>query len=63
MNLSRLEAHQLLYKGQSNVAQLAKTLGIPLVELQLSFSQYCVENPVEPDGWKRDVDLSWPFVC
>lgn len=61
--ISLLEAHQILYKGQSNIAVMAKKLGIPLSQLQLSFRKFCVENSVEPDGWKSDVDLSWPYVC
>ena len=60
--MSRLEAHQILFKGQSNVKQMANRLGCTLEDLQQSFGQYCRENPVSEDAWLKDVELGWPWA-
>jgi hypothetical protein len=56
-----LEALQILYKGQSNVAVMAKSLDMPLETLQEEFRQYVKVNPIDPDFWKSDIDICWPF--
>lgn len=60
--MSRLEAHQILFKGQSNVRQMATQLGCSLEDLQESFRLYCSENPITEDAWRKDVELSWPWA-
>lgn len=57
-----LEALQILYKGQSNVAKMAQTLGMPLETLQEEFRQYVEVNPIDSDVWKRDIEVSWPYI-
>jgi len=56
-----LEANQLLFKGQSNVAVMAKTLDMPLETLQEEFRQYVKVNPIDHDFWQADIDICWPF--
>ena len=60
--MTRLEAHQILFRGQSNVAQMAASLGCPLGELQASFRQYVAENPINPEVWRGGVELAWPYA-
>ena len=60
MNL--LEAHQILFKGQSNVKQMANKLGITLEDLQQSFREYCAANPVDENVWQGDIELGWPWA-
>ena len=57
-----LEALQILYKGQSNVAVMAKRLDMPLETLQEEFRQYVKVNPLDSDVWKRDIEVSWPYI-
>jgi hypothetical protein len=57
-----LEALQILYKGQSNVALMAKKLDMPLKTLQEEFRQYVEVNPIDSDVWKRDIEVSWPYI-
>lgn len=58
----RLEAHQQLFTGQSNVQLIANDLGCSLQSLQQSFSRYVAENQLVGDEWQRDVELGWPFA-
>ena len=60
--MTRLEAHQILYTGQSNVKQMANKLGITLEELQQSFRDYCAANPIDENVWQGDIDLGWPWA-
>lgn len=60
--MTRLEAHQILFKGQSNVRQMANKLGITLEELQQSFREYCATSPVDENVWQGDIELGWPWV-
>ena len=60
--MSRLEAHQILYKGQSNVRLMAKDLGCTLEDLQESFRAYVAENPVDEGVWQGDIELGWPWA-
>ena len=60
--MTTLEAHQRLFTGTANVAQTAAALGIPTAQLMASFRAYCAENPIDPDGWAREITLAWPFA-
>ena len=60
-DMERLEAHQTLYKGQSNVLLIARDLGIGLEEIKQSFREYVAANPLEGDEWNTDVEPSWPW--
>ena len=55
------DALDLLYKGQTNVALIAKETGITLKEMQHLFKEYVSQRPIDPDAWEKDVDLSWPW--
>ena len=57
-----LEGLQILYKGQSNVALMAKQLDMPLETLQEEFRQYVKVNPIDSDVWKLDIDICWPYT-
>ena len=63
MTIELSEALQILYRGQSNVALMARKLDMPLPKLQQLFREYVRRNPIDPDLWKGDVELNWPFVC
>ena len=56
------EALGVLYKGQTNVAVKAKELGISLTELKSVLTAFIKSNPVDPDIWQRDFQISWPYV-
>ena len=60
--MTRLEAHQILFKGQSNIKQMANKLGITLEDLQQSFREYCAANPVDENVWQGDIELGWPWA-
>ena len=60
--MSLLEAHQILFRGQSNVKQMANKLGISLEDMQQSFRDYCKANPIDEDVWKGDIELGWPWA-
>lgn len=60
--MSRLEAHQILFKGQSNIALMAREVGCPLEDLQASFRQYVAANPVDENVWQGDIELGWPWA-
>jgi hypothetical protein len=61
MSVELEEALDLLYKGQTNVALIAKETGITLEEMQCLFKEYVSQHPIDPDVWQGDVDLSWPW--
>lgn len=56
------EALAVIYKGQSNVAVMAARLGMPLESLQAEFRDYVSRTPIDPDVWRGDVEISWPFI-
>lgn len=60
--MTRSEAHALLFKGQANVAKLAKELGITTEELKQSFRVYACAIPVDEDVWQGDIVISWPWM-
>ena len=57
-----LEALQIIYKGQSNVAVMAKRLYMPLSALQSEFNSYAASNPIDEDVWKLDGAIGWPYI-
>lgn len=61
MSVELEDALDLLYKGQTNVALIAKETGITLKEMQHLFKKYVSQRPIDPDVWEKDVDLSWPW--
>jgi len=56
-----LEGLQILFKGQSNVAIMAKKLDMPLKTLKEEFRQYVLVNPIDPDVWQLDIEINWPY--
>lgn len=56
------EALVVIFKGQSNMAVMAKELGMPLETLQEYFREYVDRTPIDPDVWKGDVEMAWPFI-
>lgn len=56
------EALSVIYRGQSNVAVMAKELEVPLETLKDKFREYVKTNPIDHDIWSKDVELSWPFI-
>ncbi|MFZ8904038.1 MAG: hypothetical protein ACO20I_08890 [bacterium] len=56
------EALQILFKGQSNVAVMAKQLDMPLETLQQNFRDYVRTTPIDPDVWQGDIEITWPFI-
>lgn len=57
-----LEALQILYRGQSNVAVMAQKLDMPLETLKKLLRDYVLQNPVNPDVWKLEIEVSWPYI-
>lgn len=60
--MSRLEAHQILFRGQSNIKVMANELKVSLEDLQQSFREYCAANPVDDNVWQGDIELGWPWA-
>ena len=56
------DALDLIYKGQTNVAVMAKKVGVSLDEMKRLFGLYVSQRPVDPDVWQADVDLGWPWA-
>ena len=56
------EALEVVFKGQSNIAVMANELGMPLKTLQEYFREYVSRTPIDPDVWKGDVEMAWPFI-
>lgn len=55
------EALVVLFRGQSNVKLMANDVGISLEEMQQAFRDYVAQTPVDPDVWRGDVEVSWPY--
>jgi len=51
-----------LYKGRTNVAIQAAILDMPKTELQRVFREYVSTQPIDPDIWRKDVELCWPYI-
>lgn len=59
--MTRQEAHETLFKGQSNVAQLASQIGVTADDLKESFRAYACLIPMDESVWQGDVEVSWPW--
>ena len=55
-------ALDLIYKGQTNVAIMAKKTGVSLQEMKHLFNDYVSQRPIDPDVWQADVELGWPWA-
>jgi hypothetical protein len=55
------DALTILFRGQSNVKVMANDVGISLEEMQQLFRDYTAKTPIDPDVWKGDIELSWPY--
>ena len=62
IQITTLEACQVLFRGQSNVKIMANRLGISLEEMQGIFRVYCENNPLDPGVWQADVEMGWPWA-
>lgn len=51
-----------IYKGQTNVAVMAKEIGVSLDEMKRLFGLYVEQRPIDPDVWQADVELGWPWA-
>ena len=56
------DALDFIYKGQTNVAVMAKKVGVSLDEMKRLFNVYVKQRPIDPDVWQADVELGWPWV-
>jgi hypothetical protein len=61
-NISLEDALDLIYKGQTNVAVMAKKVGVSLDEMKRLFNVYVSQRPIDPDVWQADVELGWPWA-
>tara|TARA_R100001163_G_C5004934_1_gene152799 strand:+ start:610 stop:822 length:213 start_codon:yes stop_codon:yes gene_type:complete len=61
-NISLEDALDLVYKGQTNIAVIAKKVGVTLEEMQRLFNLYVKQRPIDPDIWQADVELGWPWA-
>ena len=52
MHMSEKNALHDCYKGQSNVAHAAKSIGMSLADFQRGFRNYVSKTPVDPDPWQ-----------
>ena len=55
------EACAILFKGQANVAKMAKEVGISTEELKRTFALYASKLPIDEDVWQGDILISWPY--
>jgi hypothetical protein len=60
--MSLEDALDLIYKGQTNVAVMAKKVGVSLEEMKRLFGLYVSQRPIDPGIWEADVELGWPWV-
>lgn len=60
--MSLEDALDLIYKGQTNVAVMAKKVGVSLDEMKRLFNVYVNQRPIDPDVWQADVELGWPWA-
>lgn len=51
-----------IYKGKTNVAVMAKEIGVSLDEMKRLFGLYVEQRPIDPDVWQADVELGWPWA-
>ncbi len=51
-----------LYEGQTNVAVQAAELNMSKTELQQVFRDYVSKRSIDDDIWRKDVEISWPYI-
>lgn len=51
-----------LYEGRTNVAIQAAKLNMSKTELQQVFRDYVSKRVVDDDVWRKDVEISWPYI-
>ncbi len=51
-----------LYEGQTNVAVQAAELNMTKTELQQVFRDYVSKRSIDDDIWRKDVEISWPYI-
>lgn len=56
------DALDQMYQGKENAAKLARQVGVSKTELQQVFRDYVEARPIDPDVWRKDVELSWPHI-
>ena len=55
------DALTILFRGQSNVKVMANNVGISLEEMEQLFRDYVTKTPIDPNVWKGDIEISWPY--
>lgn len=55
------DALTILFRGQSNVKVMANNVGISLEEMERLFRDYVAKTPIDPNVWKGDIEISWPY--
>ena len=56
------EALHTLYRGQANVAVTASSVGVSTREMKERLRDHILLNPIDPDLWQLDVQVSWPYI-
>jgi len=56
------ESLDRLYRGQTNVADEAKRLEMPLEELKSRFKEHACGHSIAADTWRDDLEPSWPWA-
>ena len=51
-----------LYEGQTNVAVQAAEINMSKTELQQVFRDYVSRRAIDDDIWRKDVEISWPYI-
>jgi hypothetical protein len=51
-----------LYKGRTNVAKQAAEINMCKTDLQQVFREYVSQRAVDDDIWKKDAEISWPYI-
>ena len=51
-----------LYEGQTNVAVQAAEINMSKTELQQVFRDYVSKRSIDDDIWRKDVEISWPYI-
>jgi hypothetical protein len=55
------DALTILFRGQSNVKVMANNVGVSLEEMEQLFRDYVAKTPIDPNVWKGDIEISWPY--
>ena len=51
-----------LYKGRTNVAKQAAEINMRKTDLQQVFREYVSRRSIDDDIWKKDAEMSWPYI-